>query len=81
MNRDRKWVGRESSRAITKDRLTRERRSWNMSRIRSKDMTPEKNRAPCRTEASVGGSLLHRMGYRFRLNVKIPIELGTQEGM
>ena len=40
-----------------------------------------KNRAPCRAEASVGGSLLHRMGYRFRLNVKIPIELGTQEGM
>jgi len=71
MNRDRKWVGRESSRAITKDRLTPERRSWNMSRIRGKDTTPEK----------IVRSFLHRMGYRFRLNVKIPIELGTQEGM
>jgi len=42
MNRDRKWMGRESSRAITKDRLTPERRSWNMSQIRGKDTTPEK---------------------------------------
>jgi len=64
-------MGRESSRAITKDRLTRERRSWNMSRIPGKDTTPEK----------AVRSFLHRMGYRFRLNVKIPIELGTQEGM
>ena len=34
-----------------------------MSRIRSKDTTPEK----------VVRSLLHRMGYRFRLHVRIPI--------
>lgn len=39
-----------------------------------------KSRATCRAEVNVGGSLLHRMGYRFRLNVKIPIELGKQEG-
>jgi DNA mismatch endonuclease (patch repair protein) len=42
------------------DSLTREKRSWNMSRIRSKDTKPEK----------IVRSLLHRMGYRFRLNVK-----------
>jgi DNA mismatch endonuclease (patch repair protein) len=46
-----------------KDRLTKARRSWNMSRIRGKDTTPEK----------VVRSLLHRMGYRFRLHVRIPI--------
>jgi DNA mismatch endonuclease (patch repair protein) len=46
-----------------KDRLTKSRRSWNMSRIRGKDTTPEK----------VVRSLLHRMGYRFRLHVRIPI--------
>jgi len=54
---------------MNRDRLTRARRSWNMSRIRGKDTTPEK---AVRT-------LLHRMGYRFRLNVKIPIQLRTQE--
>jgi hypothetical protein len=54
---------------VNRDRLTRERRSWNMSRIRGKDTTPEK----------VVRSLLHRMGYRFRLNVKIQVELGKQE--
>jgi DNA mismatch endonuclease, patch repair protein len=70
VNRDQKRVGRGSSRAVSRDRLTREHRSWNMSRIRSKDTTPEK----------VVRSMLHRMGYRFRLNVKIPIELGKQEG-
>jgi DNA mismatch endonuclease Vsr len=37
-----------------------------MSRIRSKDTKPEK----------VVRSLLHRMGYRFRLHVRIPIEVG-----
>jgi DNA mismatch endonuclease, patch repair protein len=42
------------------DNLTIEKRSWNMSRIRSKDTKPEK----------VVRSLLHRMGYRFRLHVK-----------
>src|SRR5204863_8726847 len=48
---------------MPKDRLTKARRSWNMSRIRGKDTTPEK----------VVRSLLHRMGYRFRLHVRIPI--------
>ncbi len=42
------------------DSLTKEKRSWNMSRIRSKDTKPEK----------IVRSLLHRMGYRFRLHVK-----------
>jgi DNA mismatch endonuclease (patch repair protein) len=46
-----------------KDRLSRQRRSWNMSRIRGKDTTPEK----------IVRSLLHRMGYRFRLHVRIPV--------
>jgi len=41
---------------VTKDRLTKERRSWNTSRIRGKDTTPEKTVR----------SLLHKMGYRFR---------------
>jgi len=43
-----------------RDRLSKERRSWNMSRIRGKDTTPE----------MVVRSLLHRMGYRFRLHGK-----------
>lgn len=42
------------------DQLTPERRSWNMSRIRGKDTVPE----------VAVRSLLHRMGYRFRLHVK-----------
>ena len=42
------------------DTLTPERRSWNMSRIRSRDTTPER----------LVRSLLHRMGYRFRLHRK-----------
>jgi DNA mismatch endonuclease, patch repair protein len=42
------------------DQLTKERRSWNMSRIRSKDTKPEK----------AVRSLLHGMGYRFRLHRK-----------
>lgn len=42
------------------DSLSKEKRSWNMSRIRSKDTRPEK----------VVRSLLHQMGYRFRLHVK-----------
>jgi DNA mismatch endonuclease (patch repair protein) len=45
------------------DKLTKERRSWNMSRIRGKDTKPE----------LVVRSLLHRMGYRFRLHVQIPV--------
>lgn len=40
------------------DTLTRERRSWNMSRIRGSNTTPE----------LAVRSLLHRMGYRFRLH-------------
>lgn len=39
------------------DRLTRQRRSWNMSRIRGRDTKPE----------LLVRSILHRMGYRFRL--------------
>lgn len=39
------------------DHLTKVRRSWNMSRIQSKDTKPEK----------IIRSLLHRMGYRFCL--------------
>ena len=42
------------------DHLTKEKRSWNMSRIRSKDTKPE----------VAVRSLLHRMGYRFRLHCK-----------
>lgn len=42
------------------DTLTTERRSWNMSRIHSRDTTPE-----CAVR-----SLLHRAGFRFRLYVK-----------
>ena len=38
------------------DRLSKERRSWNMSRIRSGDTQPER----------VVRSILHRLGYRFR---------------
>jgi DNA mismatch endonuclease, patch repair protein len=42
------------------DKISKEHRSWNMSRIRSKDTKPEK----------VVRSLLHNMGYRFRLHSK-----------
>ena len=45
------WLG-------SMDTLSKERRSWNMSRIRCKDTKPEK----------VVRSLLHRMGFRFRLH-------------
>ena len=40
------------------DSLTAERRSWNMSRIRSRDTGPERQLR----------SMLHRAGFRFRLN-------------
>ncbi len=40
------------------DSLTPERRSWNMSRIPGRNTVPEK----------LVRSLLHRMGYRFRLH-------------
>ena len=42
------------------DRLTPDKRSWNMSRIKSKDTTPER----------IVRSFLHRNGFRFRLHVK-----------
>jgi len=42
------------------DRLSRERRSWNMSRIRGRHTAPEK----------LVRSALHRSGYRFRLHSK-----------
>ena len=40
------------------DRITPKHRSWNMSRIRRADTKPEK----------LVRSVLHRMGYRFRVN-------------
>lgn len=43
-----------------RDRLSKERRSWNMSRIRGRNTTPE----------VVVRSVLHKMGYRFRLHVR-----------
>jgi DNA mismatch endonuclease (patch repair protein) len=43
------------------DHLTRERRSWNMSRIRSGDTKPER----------IVRSMLHAMGYRFRLQGRV----------
>jgi DNA mismatch endonuclease, patch repair protein len=42
------------------DIISKEKRSWNMSRICSKDTKPEK----------IVRSMLHRRGYRFRLHVK-----------
>ncbi|MCY4530044.1 MAG: DNA mismatch endonuclease Vsr [Chloroflexi bacterium] len=42
------------------DSLSAEHRSWNMSRIRGSNTTPER----------VVRSLLHRMGYRYRLQQK-----------
>ena len=42
------------------DRITREHRSWNMGRIKSSNTKPE----------LVVRSLLHNMGYRFRLHRK-----------
>jgi len=42
------------------DKLTKEKRSWNMSRIKGKDTKPEK----------AVRSLLHYLGYRFRLQRK-----------
>ena len=42
------------------DTLTRERRSWNMSRIRGRNTGPEMRLR----------SLLHRAGFRFRFHAK-----------
>ena len=55
---------------MPRDRLTKARRSWNMSRIRGKHTAPEK----------AVRSLLHRLGYRFRLHVRIPIYLTSVQG-
>src|SRR5215831_3230897 len=43
-----------------RDRLSKQRRSWNMSRIRGKHTTPER----------AVRSVLHRIGFRFRLHGK-----------
>jgi len=48
---------------MARDRLSKERRSWNMGRIRGKNTSPE----------LIVRRLLHRMGYRFRLHVRIPV--------
>ncbi len=40
------------------DRLSKEHRSWNMSRIRARNTAPE----------LIVRSILHKMGYRFRLH-------------
>jgi len=50
---------RNKSAKVT-DRISKEHRSWNMSRIRSKDTEPE----------LAVRSALHKMGYSFRLNKK-----------
>lgn len=42
------------------DKLTKERRSWNMSRIRARNTKPE----------VFVRSKLHRMGFRFRIHTK-----------
>ena len=42
------------------DRLTSQRRSWNMSRIRATNTKPE----------LLVRSLIHKMGYRYRLHVR-----------
>jgi len=44
---------------LSMDRLSRERRSWLMSRVRGKDTVPE----------YAVRRLLHRLGYRYRLHV------------
>jgi DNA mismatch endonuclease, patch repair protein len=44
------------------DRISEDRRSWNMSRIRSRDTKPE----------LILRSALHRAGFRFRLRSDLP---------
>lgn len=44
------------------DQITKERRSWNMSRIRSKDTKPE----------TVARKYLYSKGIRYRLHAKLP---------
>ncbi len=57
-------------RVVNKDCLSAAKRSWNMSRIRGKDTTPEK----------IVRSVLHRMGLRFRLHRKIEVRMKKAEG-
>ena len=47
------------------DKISKEHRSWNMSRIKGRDTKPE----------LIVRSILHRMGYRFRLNGKVSKKL------
>ena len=42
------------------DRISKEKRSWNMSKIRAKNTKPE----------LLVRSMLHKMGYRFRIHTK-----------
>lgn len=42
------------------DRISKQKRSWNMSRIRGRNTKPE----------LIVRSLLHRMGFRYRLHVR-----------
>lgn len=42
------------------DTISREHRSWNMSRIKDRDTSPER----------IVRSVLHRMGFRFRLQAR-----------
>lgn len=49
------------NRTLYLDHLSKEKRSWNMSKIRSKNTKPE----------LLVRSALHKMGYRFRLNGKV----------
>jgi len=46
------------------DRISKEHRSWNMSRIKGKDTKPE----------LIVRSMLYKMGYRFRLNGKVSMK-------
>jgi len=50
------------------DTISKEHRSWNMSRIKSKNTKPE----------MIVRSLLHRKGYRFRLNGKVSKKLHSE---
>jgi DNA mismatch endonuclease, patch repair protein len=50
------------------DIISKEKRSWNMSRIRNKNTKPE----------LIVRSLLHNLGYRFRLHGKISKQIYTK---
>lgn len=57
---DQSWDTSTTTAPQMPDKLNKSRRSWNMSRIRGKDTTPER----------AVRSLLHRHGYRFRLHLR-----------